>query len=240
MRRLVLVAGVVISITIIGLFLSDDAKAGMEAMEDTSFPFSPSTVRATEVLTLTHWVYLPFACRNFPPLIQVPEGKYLFVEYWTHHVLGANCEGQCIDFPAYHFDPQSGELTIYATDPPEPALVLDDDDVGYIGRGISLGGVGGGANNSLTKIQQSPSSEDGITLHYVDETGVITLEHDGEVIVLGADEVWASDEGIETWDWLGAECVVTSTHYITNYAFQNRDEIIYLSHENQSFMEVKQ
>jgi hypothetical protein len=29
------------------------------------------------------------------------------------------------------------------------------------------------------------------------------------------------------WDWLGAECVVTSSQYIANYAFQDRDKIVY-------------
>jgi len=215
MRRLALIAGVVIPIVIIGLLLSDDGgiMAGIGAVRDAPSPFS-SLVRATEPLTLTYWIYLPFACRNFPPVIQVPEDKYLLVEYWAHSVLGVNCEGLCIDFPTYHFDPQSDELAIYTTLPPEPALVLDNDDIGYIGSGTSLGGVGCGANSDLTKIQRCPLSKDGITLRY-------------EVIVLGADEVWVSDEEIEIWDWLGAECAVTSTCYITNYAFQDRDKIIF-------------
>jgi len=228
MRRLALIAGVVIPIVIIGLLLSDDGgvTADIGAVRDVPSPFF-SLVRATEPLTLTYWIYLPFACRNFPPVIQVPEDKYLLVEYWAHSVLGVNCEGLCIDFPTYHFDPQSDELIIYTTLPPEPALVLDNDDIGYIGSGTSLGGVGCGANSDLTKIQRCPLSKDGITLRYVDETGTITLERKSEVIVLGADEVWVSDEEIEIWDWLGAECAVTSTCYITNYAFQDRDKIIF-------------
>jgi len=133
----------------------------------------------------------------------------------------------CIDFPTYHFDPQSGELTIYTTDPPEPALVLDDDDVGYVGSGESLGGVGCGIHSDLTRIQGCPLSKDGITLRYADGAGVITLERQGEVIVLGPDETWISDEETETWDWLGGGCIVTNTHYITNHAFQDRDKIVY-------------
>jgi len=82
----------------------------------------------------------------------------------------------------------------------------------------------------LTKIQQCPSSEDDITLHYVDETGAITVEREDKVIVLEPHEVWVSDEEVETWDWLGAGCVVTSTCYITNYAFQDRVKIVYSSH----------
>lgn len=232
MRRLVLVASAVIPIAIIGLFLSNDSKAqaGTGAARGAPPRISTSAVRATDTLTLPYQIYLPFACRNFPPLVQVPEGEYLFVEYWTHSVLGVSCAGLCIDFPAYYFDPQSGKLAIYTTLPPEPALVLDDDDIGFVGSGTSLGGVGGGASGSLTKIQQCPSSEDGITLHYVDETGAITVEREDKVIVLEPYEVWVSDEEVETWDWLGVGCVVTSTHYITNYAFQDRDKIVYSSH----------
>ena len=224
MRRLVLVANVVIPIAIISLFLGNDGRvtAGIGAARDTYPQISPSTVSATETLTLTAQIYLPLACKNFPLVIQVPEGKYLFVEYWTNSVLGANCPVMCIDFPTYHFDPQSGELTIYTTNPP-----LLDDDIGYIGSGESLEGVGMGTNSHLTRIQWCPWLEDDITLRSVDETGTITLERESEVIVLEANGAWVSDEEIEVWDGMDPECVVTSTHYITNYAFQDRDKIIY-------------
>ena len=223
MRRLVLVASVVITpIVLISLLLGSDGRvtAGIGAVRDTPTQASPSTGRVTETLTPTY-IYLPLVCRNFPLVIQVPEGKYLFVEYWTHSVLGVNCPILCIDFPTYHFDPQSGELTTYTTNPP-----LLDDDVGYIGSGESLGGVGMGASSHLIRIQWCPWPEDGITLRYVDEAGTVTLEREGEVIVLEANETWVSDEETEVWDGMEPECVVTSTHYITNYAFQDRDKII--------------
>jgi len=132
MRRLILVAGAVVPIAIVGLFLGNggEVRAGIGAVRGAPPRISSSTVRATDTLTLPYQIYLPFACRNFPPLVQVPEGEYLFVEYWTHSVLGVSCAGLCIDFPAYYFDPQSGKLAIYTTLPPEPALVLDDDDIG--------------------------------------------------------------------------------------------------------------
>lgn len=227
MKRLILVASVVIPIMLIGLLLSNDGGVtpGSGQVGDMPSQSSPSAVRATEPLTLTEQIYPPFARRNFPPVVHVPEGKYLLVEYWTHNVLGVNCAGLCIDFPTYYFNPQSSELTVYL---PGSALVLDEDDIGYIGSGESLGGVGSGAVSHLTKIQSCPSSIDGITLHYVDETGTITLEHESEVIILEAGEAWMSDEETEVWDWLGAGCTVTSTDYITNYAFQDRDQIIYI------------
>jgi hypothetical protein len=242
-RRLIPVASAVIIIAIIGLFLSNDGKArvGSDAMVHSPAEY-PSTVRATETLTPTSQVYLPFVYRNFPPVqvylpfvyrnfppvIQVPEGEYLLVEYWTHSVLGTNCEGLCIDFPIYYFDSQSGVLTI---DPPDPTLVLADDEIGYVGSGESLSGVGCGACSGLTKIRQCPLTVYGagadVTLHYADETGAITLEREGELIALEPGEAWVSDEEIEVWDWNGEGCIVTSTHYITNYAFQDRDKIVY-------------
>ena len=228
-RRLVSVASVVILAVITGLFLSNDGKAAADTVA-TMYPLqSPSPkVEATETLTPTFQVYLPFVSSNFPPVIQVPEGEYLLVEYWTHSVLGTNCEGLCIDFPTYYFDPQSGVLTIY---PPDPTLVLADDEIGYVGSGESLGGVGCGACSGLTKIRRYPLTVYGagadVTLRYADETGAITLEREGEVIALEPGEAWVSAEEIEVWDWNGEGCVVTSTHYITNYAFQDRDKIIY-------------
>ncbi len=226
MKRLILVASVVIPITLIGLLLSSDGGVtpGIGQVRDMSSQ-SSSAVRATEPLTLTEQIYPPFARRNSPPAIHVPDGEYLLVEYWTHSVLGVNCAGLCIDFPTYHFNPQSGELTVYL---PESALVLDEDDIGYIGSGESLGGVGSGATSHLTRTQSCPLSIDGITLRCVDETATITIEHESEEIVLEADEAWVSDEETEVWDWLGAGCVVTSTDYITNYAFQYRDKITYI------------
>jgi hypothetical protein len=229
-RRLVPIASAVIFVVIIGLFLSGygKAKAGSNAVVHLPAQH-PSTIRASETLTLPPQAYLPLVCENYPPVIQVPEGEYLLVEYWTHSVLGANCEGLCIDFPAYSFNPQSGVLTIY---PPDSSLVLADDEIGYVGSGESLSGVGSGACSDLTKIQQCPLTTCGagadIALRYVDETGTTTLEREGEVITLEPGETWVSAEEIEVWDWNGEGCVVTCTHYIANYAFQDRDKIIYL------------
>ena len=109
-------------------------------------------------------------------------------------------------------------------------LVLADDEIGYVGSGKSLSGVGCGACSGLTRIRQCLLTVDGdgadVTLHYADETGAI-LEREGEVIALEPGEAWVSAEEIEVWDWNGEGCIVTSTHYITNYAFQDRDKIVY-------------
>lgn len=231
MRRLVLAVSLTIAMTILTLFLSNASGfvAGINGVGGVHPQFSTSTVKATE--TLTPAIYLPFVSRNFPPVIRVPEGKYLFVEYWTRDVLGEGCHPLCVDFPTYSFDPQSGVLYLWLGNP-----VLGDDDIGYIGSGLSLHGEGCGASSRLSTVQSLPFSLDGttmpslvnphedITLHHVDETGAVTLEREGEVIILDAGEAWVSDEEIRTW-YEG--CIVTTTHYITNYAFQDRDRIIY-------------
>ena len=66
-----------------------------------------------------------------------------------------------------------------------------------------------------------------MTLRYVDDSGAVTLDREGEPIFLEADQTWTSEEETETWDWMSAECVVTSTHHITNFAFQDRGKIVY-------------
>lgn len=95
--------------------------------------------------------------------------------------------------------------------------MLADDDIGYWGSGQSLSGGGHGTCSGLTRIQ----------LQYVDEAGTITVQRGNETIVLEAYEAWLSDEETEIWDWMGEDCVVTSTHRMTNYAFQDRDKIIH-------------
>ena len=233
MRWSVLVDGALIFIVTFGLFLGTggEARANVGVPGDEPTPFFPShaisSVGVTEIFTPACQIYLPFVGQNFPPVVQVPADEYLLVEYWTHSVLGAECAAQFISFPGYHFAVQSGTLAVYTTDPPEPALVLGEGEIGYIGNGVSLGGVGGGSNSGLTKFQRLPVSQGGITLHYVDESGGINLERQGEMMYLQPGEAWTSDEEVETWDWLGAGCIVTSTHRITNYAFQDRAKIVY-------------
>lgn len=228
-RRLLFIVSVIIVGAVIGLLMEEDAEAGLDVEDGlpvTSFP-APFALKSVDPLTLTNHVYLPLACRNRPTGAQVPAGQYLFVEYHKHTVLGAGCESLCIDFPGYAFEPRSGELTIYTTEPPEPALVLNEGEIGYLGTLVSLTGKGCGASGVLTKVQTIPFFQDDLTLRHVDEAGVATLERQDETLVLQPGEGWVSDEEIETWDWLGAGCVVTGTYHITNHAFQDRRKIKY-------------
>jgi hypothetical protein len=216
--------------TIIALSLCHGNQAAADAgVVKRVFPgLSPATFKLTGTLSLSHRVYLPFANKNFPIPVHIPEGKYLLVEYWTHRVLGTHCPGLCIDFPTYYFDSQSGELSLYTIGAPDPALVLGDDDVGYAGSGVSHGGTGCGASSNLTRVAHCPFAQGSTTLRYVDESGTVTLEREGQVIVLGTGETWVGEEEIEEW-WEGSipQCIVTSTHRITNYAFQERDKIVF-------------
>ena len=181
-QKIVAITNLAILITVAGSFLGSNARANVGPATDTPPTQSYATIKVTEPVTLSHYTYLPFAGRDFPPVVQVPQGEYLFVENWTHSVLGAGCESLMIDFPAYHFDPQSGELILYPPDGSEPDLALGDSEVGYLGSGTSLGGVGGGATSSLIKIQGLPLSEDDLTLRYVDESGTVTVDRQDDTI----------------------------------------------------------
>ncbi len=225
MKRLIWVAAVMVPIALVVLLLYSGSGAAADVVSRAAFPRFSSAFRMTGTLTLSHKIYLPFESKNFPSLIQVPQGKYLLVEYWTRHILGVHCPGICIDFPTYYFDIQSGELVIQPIGSPNPAL--GDDDIGYVGSGISVGGTGCGAYSVLTTVQACPFSRNGITLYDVDEAGTASLGRAGQMIVLKAGETWLEEE-VEVWESDHPECVVTSTHRITNYAFQDRDKIIYL------------
>lgn len=171
-------------------------------------------------------IYLPLVSDS-SSAIHIPEGMYQFIEFWRHSVLGEGCSPLAIDFPTYFFDSHSGELFIDARAYPTTTMALGDDDYGYFGSGASLGGVGQGAYSGLFIIHAYPFSKEGITLRRVDETGAVTLEREGTVMVLAADEAWTSDEEIKTWTDLGVECVVTTTHRISNYGFEDREKIVF-------------
>lgn len=178
---------------------------------------------ATYTIPLTFQAYLPFVTITYLTVTQAPQSKYLLVEYWTHREMGISCPWLAIDFPTYFFNSPSGQLTVNMPGNP----VLGSDDNAYIGSGTSLGGVGGGAVSHLSNIQTWPYSQNSITLTHVYETGSIRLEREGEIIDLVSDSTWISDEEVESWDEIQPGCIMTSTHYITNYAFQDRDKIIY-------------
>jgi hypothetical protein len=228
LKRLIL-AGLVVPGAIVVLILcySGRATADADVAREHSRRFSSQAVVLTPTFTASHWIYLPFTSSVFPRPVRAPEGEYLLVEFWTHSVLGASCERLCIDFPIYSFDPQSGELIFYAPYSQDPELALGDDEAGYLGSGESRGGVGCGANSSVTKISSCPLSQDGVTLLQVDEAGTVNLERQGQVIVLAPGETWISEDQVETWDWMNPACVVTSTQRLTNYGFQDRDKIVY-------------
>ncbi len=220
-------ASIVISGAIIVLLLCYGSQVAADAgVANVSAQFSSPAAKLTSTFTPSHWIYLPFVGANSPLPIRAPEGQYLLVEYWTHRVMGASCMALCVDFPTYNFDPQSGVL-FYAPVHLDPAMVLGDDDVGYMGSGESIGGLGCGAGSDLTKIASYPSSQDGITLRYADELGTVTLERQGQTTVLEPGETWAGEEQVQVWDWMDPACVVTSTQRLTNYAFQDRDKIVY-------------
>ncbi len=230
MRWLTICGCALAFIVVTALFLGGcgEARAATAVLAGDSLGSDTPTLDTKAATTLTATVYLPFVCDTTPVAVEVPEGEYLLVESWTHSVLGAGCEGLCIDFPGYSFDVQHGELDVYTTEPPDPALVLGEYDIGFVGSGTSMGGAGCGVSSGLDKVEHCPWSQDGVELRSVNDAGVVTLTVQGETVVLESGGVWTGEEETETWDWLGAGCVVTSTRSISNYGFQDRDTITYI------------
>lgn len=172
----------------------------------------------SDVQTDTHQVFLPFIRRDPPPITETLETKYLLVEHWGFVESSAGCASAVNSLPVYSFDPGNGVLTIY---PPNPAFVLQPGDIGYIGSGASSEFH---YANYLSKFQEIPHSAGGITLTTLADDGTVCLVYAGEAITLGPEATWitttVAQPEIDT-------CIVTTTHRITNYAFQDRDKIVY-------------
>lgn len=204
----------------------DDRAVAYVANEPPALPLQESapTLSLSDTPTLTHPVYLPSLRKATVPLTETLKTRYLLVEYWTHQHGEENCGPPIfIDFPTYSFHPPSGVLNVYYGNP-----VLEKDDVGYVGSGDSLsGGLGGGISSYLTTFETCPFTRNEIVLRSFDETGTVFLDRAGEAIILIAGAEWISSTVAAYKDPVTRGCIVTTTHRITNYAFQARDKIEY-------------
>lgn len=181
----------------------------------------------TSTLILSFTTYLPMVSKAPGPLTQTLQTHYLLVENWFQIKEGENCQSSCIDFPMYYFDPVSGVLRVYRA---FPAFILGTEDIGFIGRGVGVSTIDGcgGASSRLYKFQEMPFTLDTMTLHTVSLTGTVEVDYEGELVSLQPNEVWIVSQTVsETTTSDGLPCVFTTTHRITNYAFQERDKIIY-------------
>lgn len=154
-----------------------------------------------------------------------PLANYVLVESWQHRFYADACGDILLDFRVYEFQPQDGSLSIYAFLTGKN-LTLNPDDFGYIGNGFSLGGAGSGVNSDLTKFRAYPVKlNKKTTLKRIDEAGMITLDYQDEVMQLEANSRWVISETVKQPNPANKNCIVTTTHYIDNHAFQRRAKI---------------
>lgn len=175
------------------------------------------TSTISETLLFTHSAYLPLVGKSLQPLIGTLKSKYVFVERQTFVEYSGNCTSRVVtSLPVYTFYPDTGILMIY---PPDPALKLQLDDMGYVGWWI---GGGGYYVNYIRRFQRLPFSTNGLTLTTMLEDGTVFLEYMTMTLTLMPGTEWLRRTVSET-----TMCVFTNTERIINYNFQERDNIVY-------------
>ncbi len=192
-----------------------------EALDQGRF-FVPSVVSITGTLNFTQHVYLPVTYVTPPPLTETLKTRYLFVEYWMDQESGGDCgPSLCIDFPGYAFFPDTGTMWVYWENPE-----LNAGDVGYVGNGRSLSGTNCGMASQLTTLEALPLVVDDVTLSTVERSGAVSLVYQDQVLRLRPHTRWISRTvAVRATVW--GSCTVTTTRYIANYAFQDRNKIVY-------------
>lgn len=179
----------------------------------------------------TWQVYLP-AIMQAPALATItvtpthtPSANYVLVESWKHSFYADACGDILLDHRVYEFQPQDGSLFIYAF-LTRKDLTLNHHDIGYVGKGVSLGGAGSSVNSDLTKFRAYPVKlNKHTTLKKIDGTGMITLDYQGDVTHLEAGSRWVISQTVKQPNPANNDCIVTTTHYIDNHAFQRRAKI---------------
>lgn len=180
--------------------------------------FEYRTVESQRPVTLTvsgSTLWLPFAQEDSASLAD----RYLFVERWLTSDFGPGCEPIHIDRFGYRFVPASGYLRVWSAD----TLRLEESDFGYYGAGTQMSGMGAGEGSGLSRMVNLPFKGDDLVIVSADEWGAIAVDFEGETIDLapGSERRWQSVES----DY--PPCVVTTTHRISNFGYQDRSKIDY-------------
>lgn len=210
MKLLVVISGWVGLVTLVFLFYyTNPSMAGVDL-----------AVKPTAETTVAQKIYLPLVQKVSPPLSDVLKEKYLLVEHWTAEEWGDECPRLIIDFSTYYFNSQTGDLFITINP------VLLPTNMGYLGYGISLVGAGGGVNSRLSRVEAIPYEGGDATLQAVAASGQITMTHQNEVIILQPGTGWVSSPVVESGVIGIPQCVITTTHRLTNYGFQERRQIV--------------
>ncbi len=170
--------------------------------------------------------------------------RYLFIQYWNHVTGTGTLPALAIDFPDYRFDPQTGTLSSFN---PNQAITLAPKAWGFFGHGLSRSEAAGtGAVSSLNSINQIPFSIDvamftgsvnlkaapnmeetkaaTLKILTVAEDGDISIELDGQVIILAPGQSWTRTVETDFKDGqYDGHLTLAST--LTNYGWQDRAKI---------------
>ncbi|MCB0163712.1 MAG: hypothetical protein KDI79_05770 [Anaerolineae bacterium] len=220
MKILAVISGLVGLVTLVSFFYYiNPSLAGGGLATRPVVDRSPRFEPTIEIMA-TQNIYLPLVQKISPPLNETLKEKYLLVEHWTTEEWSSGCPGLIIDFPTYYFDTQTGDLFITVNP------VLMSTNMGYMGYGTSLTGASGGINSNLARFEAAPYTVSDTTLHAVTASGQITMTHKNEAIVLLPGTNWVSPPIIDSGAMGIPECVITATHRLTNYGFQERSRIV--------------
>ena len=153
---------------------------------------------------------------------QLPDNRYLFLEYFTHNDGGVTdpaslCpDAAMIDFPGYSFSDRSlsfpGEL-------PDDVSLL-----GLVGVGTSnAGAMGGGVSSGLNAIDGLPYAlpNGAAIIHAAYEDGTVVAEIDGAFFYLSPGESWARRS---EWD-PAPECHRISITRLSNFGLLAPEEL---------------
>jgi hypothetical protein len=152
----------------------------------------------------------------------IPDGEYLFVEYFTvNDGVATDGIGLCpyaamIDFLGYgHSD---GRLTIYG------GMADDGSLIGFAGYGsANQGAMGGGVSSQLAPIQELPFAfpHGSAIVHSAYSDGTIVTEIAGSAFLLAPGEAW-----VERWESdPSPDCHAVSLSRFTNFGLLTREAI---------------
>ncbi len=151
---------------------------------------------------------------------RMPEGEYLFVEYFTWNdgvsTGDASCPGGFIDFPGYEYTDDM--LTVFR------GIVDNGSSIGFAGHGsTNQGAMGGGTASQVVPIQELPFAfpSGGPIVHSADSDGTIVAEIAGSPFYLAPGEAW--EARLETDPSPG--CHATSVTRFTNFGLLPREAI---------------
>lgn len=153
--------------------------------------------------------------------------QYLFLEQHLsvsgELVSGSELPAIQIDFPTYTFNQETGELTGVID------FSIDNNLKMIYGSGTSLSGTAGaGVATGLSGVYEIPYERGSFELLKLDDDGNVVFMYKDDVHSLKSGEIWTYET--EVYDTLTVDnqvsiSKITSTDRITNFGFQDKNNI---------------